>query len=172
MLNIVWEDIKHYFNLSLAHCFNDVFLVMTKKEKTSTLSSTCSSTEYLFSIKFRWQTLFKQLHTKFVHIKQLCKLIKTVVSNLHLCIYNLACLFINLVLRTLEIRLSLTWLSKKVFTRCLAPFLCILDLYLSQDNSNVSILLHDILHFLEFLELVLGHSIFNKIKQGELADTL
>jgi hypothetical protein len=145
---------------------------VTKEEKTTTLASTCSSTEGLFAIKFGWQTLFKQLHTKFVHVKKLCKLIKTIVSNLHLRIYNLACLFINLVLRTLEIRLSLTGLSKKVFPRCFAPFLSIFYLDLSQYNSDVSILFNNILHALEFLELVLGHSIFNKIKQGELADTL
>jgi hypothetical protein len=52
MLNIVWEDIKHYFNFSLAHRFYDILFVVTKEEKTTTLASTCSSTEGLFAIKF------------------------------------------------------------------------------------------------------------------------
>jgi hypothetical protein len=52
MFNIVWEDIKHYFNFSLAHRFYDILFVVTKEEKTTTLASTCSSTEGLFAIKF------------------------------------------------------------------------------------------------------------------------
>ena len=91
---------------------------------------------------------------------------------MHLCIHNLAGLFFDLVLGSLKIRLGLTGLSKEVLAGCLAPFLSILDFNLSQDNSDVSILLHDVLHALEFLELILSHSIFYKIKQRELADSL
>lgn len=62
--------------------------------------------------------------------------------------------------------------GKEVFSGSFAPFLSILDLNLSQDNSDVTVLLHDILHALESLELVFGHSIFDEIKQRELADSL
>lgn len=145
---------------------------MTKEEETTTLASTCSGIEDLFAIELRRQTLFKQLHAKFVHVEQLCELVQAVIRNLHLCIYNLAGLFFDLVLCLLEIRLGLAGVSKEVLSGCLAPFLSILDLDLSQDNSDVSILLYDVLHALEFLELVLSHSIFYKIKQRELADSL
>lgn len=96
MLNVVWEDIKHYFNLSLAHRLNDILPVVTKEEETTTLTSTRSSAERLFAIEFRRQTFFKKLHAKFVHIEQLCKLVQAVVRDLDLRIYNLACLFIKL----------------------------------------------------------------------------
>ena len=95
-----------------------------------------------------------------------------VVRNLNLCIHYLAGLFFDLVIFSLEIRLGLAGLCKEVLSGCLAPFLSILDLDLSQDNSDVSILLHDVLHTLEFLKLVLSHSIFYKIKQRKLADSL
>ena len=75
MLNIVWEDIKHHLNLRLAHSLDDVFLVVTKEEETTTLASTCSGIEDLFAIELGRQTLFKQLHAKFVHVEQLCKLV-------------------------------------------------------------------------------------------------
>ena len=75
MLNVVWKNIKHHFDLRLAHSLNDILLVVTKEEKTTTLASTCSGIEDLFAIELRRQTLFKQLHAKFVHIEQLCELI-------------------------------------------------------------------------------------------------
>jgi hypothetical protein len=53
MFNVVWQYLQHHLDFCLAHCFDDILLIMAKEKEATTFASTCASVENLFAIEFR-----------------------------------------------------------------------------------------------------------------------
>ena len=147
---------------------------MTEEEETSTLTSAFTRLEDLLAIGLRWKTLLKQLDVKIVQLKELSKLVQSMVCNVRLCC--------NLLI--FGDRLHQFWLLpfstfplikvvlEEVLSRCLLPGADILDEEWPDENSCIATFLHFVLHLLESPLLIDSETILDEVEKGELCDTL
>ena len=85
MFDVGREDLKHCLKLIISHRFDHVFTVMAEEEETSTLTSAFTRLEDLLAISLWRKTLLKQLDVKIVQLKELSKLVQSMVCNIRLC---------------------------------------------------------------------------------------
>jgi hypothetical protein len=165
VVNVVRQDFEQHIDLGLAHCLDNIFSVMTEEKEATAFSRAFTRVENLLAVQLWCKGLLNQCHTQPVHAEQLGKLVQPVVGDVHECVINCA--------RTAVIHgLALAYIRSKISSRCLTPFVRVLDFNLSKDYCDVTIFLDNILHSLEPLELVLCQTILNEIKQRKLTDTL